>query len=164
MTTAASTPEGTGTSLEGKEAHERASEGSISERIAKVLDRPGKESGAGGTAGVIDPGSVHEGSAEPERSMEEYHAEFVAAHVQAQPEPLPEGAAEDVDAVVAHLHAVVDVLDVIEAAEAEGRVATESEVAALEEPLAVIAAGEFHDTADDPAHDVTGGATPGQAR
>jgi hypothetical protein len=76
-------------------------------------------------------------------SMDEHHAEFVASHVQAEPDALPEGAADEVEAVVDHLHAVVEVLDVLETVEAEDRVATEDEVRRLEEPQAVLAASEF---------------------
>ena len=76
-------------------------------------------------------------------SMNEHHAEFVASHVQVDPDPLPEGAADQVEAVVEHLHAVVEVLDVIETVEAEDRLATDEEVHRLEEPQAVLAASEF---------------------
>ncbi len=76
-------------------------------------------------------------------TMDERHADFVASHVQVDPDPLPQGAAAEVPAVVEHLHAVVEVLDVIETVEAEGRLATDEEVQQLQGPQAVLAASEL---------------------
>lgn len=159
--TPATTPDGSNGPPEDRAAArdagqqaDRSSEGSIAERIADVVNRPTGTFATLATTTGIDAARHEGGSEEYEPSMEHYHAEFVAAHINAEPEQLPEGAAEDVAAVVAHLYAVADVLDVIETVEAEGRVATASEVAALVEPRTIIASGEFSDPADEPRHPV----------
>ncbi len=82
---------------------------------------------------------------EPMKTMDERHAAFVEEHVLVEPDQLPEGAAQEVEAVVEHLHAVVEVLDVIETAAAEGRAPTKEELERLEEPQAVLDASTFGD-------------------
>ena len=64
-------------------------------------------------------------------SLAEYHAAFVADHIEATPEALPVGAADAIAATVDHLRAAVEVHDVFDAVAHEGRVVTDEERATL---------------------------------